>query len=143
MFNDKIPTGFISVEDAIKLIESDTRTNATVDADFLFRNIPFLRVDGNYTIRKLKHENGKVVEDGETFVHIDSDYHRAMLEHCIVEHYKQATGRDIDPSQIGIKRLSTTVDDEQNPQGRITRNKSSKTKVGDSLQSGTVKNVEE
>lgn len=143
MFYDKIPTGFISVEDAIKLIESDTRANAKVDADFLFRNIPFLRVDGNYTIKKLKHEKGKVVEDGETFVHIDSDYHRAMLEHCIVEHYKQATGLDIDPEQIGIKKLSTTVDDEKNPSGRITKNRNSKTKVGDEIISGVVQNVEE
>lgn len=141
--NNNVPTGFISIEEAIKLIESDTRANATVDADFLLRNLPYLRVDGNYTIKKLKHENGKVVEDGETFVHIDSDYHRAMLEHTIVEHYKHATGRQIDPEQIGIKKLSTTVDDEKNPQGRITRNRNSKTKFGDSLESGTVKNVEE
>lgn len=143
MYNNNLPTGFISIEEAIKLIESDTRSNAKVDTAFLLRNLPFLRVDGNYTIKKLKHENGKVVENGEAFVQIDSDYHRAMLEHAIVEHYKLVTGHDIDPEQIGIKKLATTVDDEKNPQGRITRNKNSKTKVGDSLASGIVKNVEE
>mgnify|MGYP006898662742 CR=1 FL=1 len=143
MFYDKIPTGFISVEDAIKLIESDTNTNAKVDADFLFNNLPFLRVDGNYTIKKVKHVKGRVVEDGEAFVHIDSDYHRAMLEHCIVEHFKQYSNRYIDPEQIGIKRLSTTVDDEKNPGGRIVKNRNSKTKVGDEIISGVVQNVEE
>ena len=143
MYNNNLPTGFISVEKAIELIQSDTRSNAKVDTAFLLRNLPYLRVDGNYTIKKLKHENGKVVEDGEEFVQIDSDYHRAMLEHAIVDHYKMVTGHDIDPEQIGIKKLSTAVDDEQNPQGRITRNKNSKTKIGDSLVSGATKSVEE
>lgn len=135
--NNGLPTGFISVEEAINLINSDTRSNAKVDTAFLLRNLPYLRVDGNYTIKKLKHENGRVVDDGETFVQIESDYQRSILEHAITQHYKEVTGHDIDPSTIGIKRLSTAVDDEQNPQGRITKNKTSKTKIGDALISGT------
>ena len=136
MQNGNIPTGFITVEEAIKLIESDTRSNAKVDISFLLRNLPFLRVDGNYTIKKLKHEKGKVVPDGEAFVHIDSDYRRAMLEHAIVEHYKQNTGREVDPETIG-------VDDEENPAGHVIKNKKSKTKIGDAIVSGVTQNVEE
>lgn len=143
MQNGNIPMGFITVEEAIKLIESDTRSNAKVDISFLLRNLPFLRVDGNYTIKKLKHEKGKVVPGGEAFVHIDSDYRRAMLEHAIVEHYKQSTGRDIDPESIGLKKLTTAVDDEENPAGRVIKNKKSKTKIGDSIVSGVTQNVEE
>lgn len=139
--NNNIPTGFISVEDAISLIESDTRSNAKVDTAFLLRNLPYLRVDGNYTIKKLKHENGKVVDAGEEFVHIFSDYQRSMLEHAIIEHYKIATGRDIDPESIGIKKLMTTVDDEKNLSGRIMRNTESSTKVGDTLVSGATQTV--
>lgn len=139
--NNNIPTGFISVEEAISLIESDTRSNAKVDTAFLLRNLPYLRVDGNYTIKKLKHENGKVVDAGEEFVHILSDYQRSMLEHAIIEHYKIVTGRDIDPESIGIKKLMTTVDDEKNLSGRIMRNTESSTKVGDTLVSGTTQTI--
>lgn len=139
--NNNIPTGFISVEEAISLIESDTRSNAKVDTAFLLRNLPYLRVDGNYTIKKLKHENGKVVDAGEEFVHILSDYQRSMLEHAIIEHYKMVTGRDIDPESIGIKKLMTTVDDEKNLSGRIMRNTESSTKVGDTLVSGTTQTI--
>lgn len=139
--NNNIPTGFISVEDAISLIESDTRSNAKVDTAFLLRNLPYLRVDGNYTIKKLKHKDGKVVEAGETFVHIFSDYQRSMLEHAIVEHYKLATGRDIDPATIGVKKLMTTVDDVKNLSGRIMPNMESSTKIGDNLVSGAVQSV--
>lgn len=143
MQNGNIPTGFIPVEEAIKLIESDTRSNAKVDISFLLRNLPFLRVDGNYTIKKLKHENGKVVPDGEAFVHIDSDYKRAMLEHAIVEHYKQNTGREVDPETIGLRTMTTAVDDEENPSGHVIKNKKSKTKIGDTIVSGVTQNVEE
>ena len=139
--NNNIPTGFISVEEAISLIESDTRSNAKVDTAFLLRNLPYLRVDGNYTIKKLKHENGKVVDAGEEFVHILSDYQRSMLEHAIIEHYKMVTGRDIDPESIGIKKLMTTVDDEKNLSGRIMRNTESSTKVGDTLVSGATQTI--
>ena len=139
--NNNIPTGFISVEEAISLIESDTRSNAKVDTAFLLRNLPYLRVDGNYTIKKLKHENGKVVDAGEEFVHILSDYQRSMLEHAIIEHYKMVTGRDIDPESIGIKKLMTTVDDEKNLSGRIMQNTESSTKVGDTLVSGATQTV--
>lgn len=139
--NNNIPTGFISVEEAISLIESDTRSNAKVDTAFLLRNLPYLRVDGNYTIKKLKHENGKVVDAGEEFVHILSDYQRSMLEHAIIEHYKIVTGRDIDPESIGIKKLMTTVDDEKNLSGRIMRNTESLTKVGDTLVSGATQTI--
>ena len=139
--NNNIPAGFISVEEAISLIESDTRSNAKVDTAFLLRNLPYLRVDGNYTIKKLKHENGKVVDAGEEFVRIFSDYQRSMLEHAIIEHYKMVTGRDIDPESIGIKKLMTTVDDEKNLSGRIMQNTESSTKVGDTLVSGATKTV--
>lgn len=143
MQSGNIPLGFITVEEAIKLIESDTRSNAKVDISFLLRNLPFLRVDGNYTIKKLRHEKGRVVPDGEAFVHIDSDYRRAMLEHAIVEHYKQVTGREIDPNTIGLRTMTTAVDDEENPGGRVVRNKKSKTKMGDAIVSGVTQNVEE
>ena len=104
MQNNNLPNGFISVMDAIALIESDSRSDAKVDTAFLLRNLPYLRVDGNYNIKKLKHENGKVVEDGEVYVTISSEYEKAMLEHAITEHYKNVTGRIVDPEKIGLRR---------------------------------------
>lgn len=131
-----LPQGFISVEEAIKLIESDTRSDAKVDTAFLLRNLPYLRVDGNYTIKKLKHDGGRVVSDGETFTHINSDYERAMLEHAITQHYKNVTGRDINPETIGIRSMTTAVDDEKNAGGRVMANDKPMIKAGDDIISG-------
>lgn len=137
MQKNNLPAGFISIEDAIKLIESDTRSNAKVDTAFLLRNLPYLRVDGNYTIKKLKHKDGKVVPDGQTYVQIATEYERAILQHAITEHYKNVTGRIIDPETIGLRSMSTAVDDEKNPSARITKNEKPLIKAGEDLGSAT------
>lgn len=143
MQNTNLPNGFIPVMDAIKLIESDSRTDAKVDTAFLLRNLPYLRVDGNYNIKKLKHENGKVVEDGEVYVMIASEYERAMLEHAITEHYKNVTGRVVNPENIGLRSITTAVDDEKNANGYLMNNDKPMIKAGDDIVSGVNQTVKE
>jgi len=126
--------GFISVEEAIALIQKDTRTNATVDVAFLVKNIPWLEKNRNFTIKLLRHENGKVVENGIKYVAIENDYQKEMLKHAIVQHYKDLSGRDIDPETIGVRRITTAVEDD-NPKGRPRVNKTSKTNIGDTIMS--------
>ena len=127
------PKGFITVNDAIALIQSDSRKDATVDVAFLVRNLPWLEKNRNYTIKLLRHENGKVVENGVKTVFISNDYEKEMLKHAIITHYTDLSGRSIDPDTIGIRKISTAVDAENNPQGRPMINKDSTTKIGDSI----------
>ena len=75
--------------------------------------------------------------DGKTQVQIRSEYERAMLEHAIVEHYKLVTGYDINPESIGLRSMTTAVDDEKNPGGRVTKNEKPLTRAGDDLGSGS------
>lgn len=139
MQQQNLPRGFISIEEAIKLIESDTRKDAKVDTSFLLRNLPYLRTDGNYTIKKLRHdkETGRVVDNGEVFVMITSDYEKEMLKHAIVEHYRNVTGRTIDPDNIGLRSLTTTVDEETNLGAAIINNDKPTIKPGEDLGTGT------
>lgn len=141
--SSNLPNGFVTVADAIKLIESDSRTDAKVDTAFLLKNLPYLRVDGNYNIKKLKHENGKVVEDGEVYVMIASEYERAMLEHAITEHYKNVTGRVVDPESIGLRSITTAVDDEKNANGYLMNNDKPMIKAGEDIVSGVNQTVKE
>ena len=143
MQNGNLPNGFITIADAIKLIESDSRTDAKVDTAFLLRNLPYLRVDGNYNIKKLKHENGKVVEDGEVYVTVASEYERAILEHAITEHYKNVTGHDVDPEKIGLRSITTAVDDEKNAGGHLMSNDKPMIKAGDDIVSGVNQTINE
>ena len=140
MNKDNLPNGFITIKEAIDLINEDTRSDAKVDTAFLVAGIPYLRVGGTYNIRKMKHENGRAVYDGEKFVLIESEYDKTMLEHAIVEHYKQMSGNyNYDPEKAGLKNLSTAVDDEENPSGRIVKQKKAMTKAGDDITEHAIK----
>ena len=119
MQNNNLPNGFIPVADAIKLIESDSRSDAKVDTAFLLRNLPYLRVDGNYNIKK------------------------AMLEHAITEHYRNVTGRSVEPEKIGLRSITTAVDDEKNAGGRLMTNDKPMIKAGDDIVSGVSQTVNE
>lgn len=127
-----LPNGFISVDESIALIQKDTRKDATVDIAFLVKNLPWLEKNHNYTIKLLRHDNGKVVENGIKYVFIENDYQKEMLKHAIVQHYKDLSGRSIDPDTIGIRKITTAIED-SNPQGRPTINKTSTTNIGDTI----------
>ena len=133
MNNTNLLPGFMTVEDAVALINEDTRTNATVDTDFMVAGLPYLRVGGNFNVRLMKTDPAKgAVYAGEKFVRINTEYELAMLEHAIVEHYKQATGREFDLNSR-TRSLSTTVDDEENPHGTIQVQKNPMTKAGEDI----------
>ena len=133
MNNTNLLPGFITVEDAVALINEDARTNATVDTDFMVAGLPYLRVGGNFNVRLMKTDPTKgAVYNGEKFVQINSEYELAMLEHAIVEHYKQATGRELDLNKR-TRSLSTTVDDEKNPQAQIVAQEKPMTKAGEDI----------
>lgn len=140
--DNNLPNGFIPVDDAIKLINEDSRTDAKVDTKFLVQGLPYLRVGGTYNIRLMKHVDGKAVYSGEKFVQIVNEYERAMLEHAIVEHYKAMSGNTnfkYDSDNAPTKSLSTTVDDEENPSGKIVKQKKPMTKLGEDIADHGVK----
>lgn len=133
-----LPKGFITVAEAIKLIESDTRDNAKVDTAFLVRNIPYMREGGNFNIRKLKHENNRIVRDGSVFVMLETEYDKVTLEHAILEHYRKVTGRTAQPNDMGVKDVSTIVDSQDPESGRIRKNQNPLSKYGEDLGSGEI-----
>lgn len=134
---NNLSPGFISVEEAVKLIASDTRSNPVVDVNFMLNNIPFLRVNGNFNIKLLRrNEKGAVVENGSKFVQIANEWELAQLKHAIVEKKKELTGKDIDPETIGVRAMTTAIDEETNPQGRLSVNDKPMTKFGDPTTTG-------
>lgn len=106
-------------------------------------NLPYLRVNGNYNIKLLKHQNGRVVNNGERYVYIANSYEKELLEHAITEHYKAMSGREFDLEKR-VNALSTVVDEETNNiSGRVVKNKNPMTKAGDNMANGVSQNVTE
>lgn len=106
--------GFVTVEDAIKLIQADKRDDAKVDLQFLVNNIPYMQVKHNYNIKKLKTIDGKVVRDGHVYVTLYTEYDRQMLLKAIQDAYAQRVGIQFNPDDLGVNYVSTMVDQEKN-----------------------------
>lgn len=115
--------GFISVEDAVKLIESDTRSNPVVDMDYLVSKIVWIEVNHNFRIPKIKRlkpeevhrtKRGKIVEYetiGEVNVSIDTAYQKEYLKKAILDKYRELVGHEY--KEAGVRAVSTVADDAQ------------------------------
>lgn len=134
MENNGLPRGFITIQQAIELIESDTRRDPVVDTAFLLRNIPYLKLGQNYNIKLLtRDDDGRIVENGSKYVQILTERDLVNLREAIGDHYKLVTGRNVDTNSIGLRRMTTVSDDEKNPAAKNIVNEESKIKFGDEL----------
>lgn len=127
--------GFIPVEEAIALINKDTRDNATVDLQFLTNNIPYLKVNHNYNIRLLKTvAPNKHEYAGERFVTIRSKYEMEVLKKAILDKFAEATGQKLNADTYGINKITTTIDQEtEHSTGQPRVDTTSKTSFGQDI----------
>lgn len=137
------PSDILTVKEAIDLINSDTRTNPVVNNALLIRNVEYLHTNFrgggmNYTIFLVKRDKtGKIVPNGVKWVAVTNRRDQTDLEYAITDHYKEVSGREIDPEQIGLMKQTTTLDSKTgNTTGMARRNKESRLKKGDSLETG-------
>lgn len=150
MDKSNYPVGTISVDEAIKIIESDSKENMTVDVDRMINGLPYLREDDTFSLFR-----GHVEKDVPTVFGIkktafvvdsvkpiwirngfDGEEDMVRLRRALMDHYKKLSGRDLNIEQIGIRKLETTADGEDGMKVTPRENKASKTKVGDVLESG-------
>lgn len=138
------PKDFLTVQEAIELIETDTRSNPTVDDVQLVKGIEYLRAnmrgsEMNYTIHLVKRDdNGKIVPNGKKWAVVQSSRDANTLEYAIMDHYKKLSGHEApNPEDMGLETFTTTVEDSDGKsRPRPRHNASSKIKKGDEMASG-------
>ena len=122
-----VPTGFISVDEGVALIKSDTRENPVVDMDYLVAHVVWLdRGPGsNFNfriprIRQLKPEEvyktrrGKVVDYEvvkDEYIHISDSFERELVRKTILDKYRELVGREY--QMLNTRAVSTVADDAQ------------------------------
>lgn len=114
-----LPKDFLSFEDAIALIQSDTRQDPKVDIQSLVNNLPYVmpRANCGFTLRLLaRTPEGRIVQNGIRYVSLDSEYKCTTFEHTVAQKYEELTRQAITPS---IRRASSVVDDTTNPGGYL------------------------
>lgn len=95
-----VPTGYISVQEAIELIKRDKRDNATVDLSFMARNFHWISLNHTFNIPLMKHVNGKAVSAGRTGVVLTSNLDLELFKQAIRDAYRERTKREIDEEPV-------------------------------------------
>lgn len=106
-----LPKGFISIDDAVALINSDSRSDAKVDTKWLVRHIDWIEEAHNFRIPLMKTDAKKnVVPCGSKFVQIMNAYDREVMKRCIRNHYRDMVGHEYEAPVV--QAISSVVDDE-------------------------------
>lgn len=147
MSPNNLPVGFISVEDAKALIESDNRQNPVVDMDWLISRVKWVEVAHNFRIPKIRRLNrdeiyktkrGKVVEyehTGDVYVAISNAFEKELLRKTILDKYKELVGHEY--KELHTRAVSTVADDAQGRDAVQPRANKPIAKEGDSIGSGS------
>lgn len=120
---NQLSPGFITVDDAVKLIQSDTRENPVVDMDYLVSRIKWVETAHNFRIpkiRRLKPEEvrrtkrGKIVEYeniGDAYIYIATNFEKELIRKTILDKFRELVGHEY--TEQAIRAISTVADDAQ------------------------------
>lgn len=107
-----LPKDFLSIEDAVKLIQSDMRSDAKVDTKWLVSHIVWIEEAHNFRIPLMKTTSDKkVVKNGSRYVYVATSYEKEVLKKAIRDHYRDMVGRDYDAPTV--RAVSSVADEEQ------------------------------
>lgn len=144
-----LPPGFITVEDAVALINSDTRDNPVVDMDYLAAHKVWLDRNGpahNFRIPKIrmlkpeevyKTKRGKVIDyehTGDVYVQINTAYENELLKKAILDKYAELVGHEY--RELASRGVSTVADDAEGRNAVQPRARKPMAHEGDSIGSG-------
>lgn len=117
-----LPKGFITIEEAIKLINSDTRKDAKVDTKWLVSHIDWIEEKHNFRIPLMKTtDKNTVVPNGNRYVEIITSFDKELMKKTIRDHYRDMVGHEYDAP---ITRAVSSVADEEQSGGAVRPRKS-------------------
>lgn len=117
----RLPTGYISVQDAVELIKKDTRDNPIVDMDWLIARKKRIEVGHTFRIprvrmlppEKVKRSRfGKVIDYEvvkSEYVFISDAFEQELLKKTIGDKYAEMVGHEY--RELGLKSRSTVSND--------------------------------
>lgn len=117
-----LPKDFMSIADAVALINSDTRSDAKVDTKWLVNHIDWIEEKHNFRIPLMKTTaDKKVVRTGSKYVEIRDEYDKVTLKRAIRDHYRDMVGHEYE--RPTVKAVSSVADDEVGTGVRPRRSK--------------------
>lgn len=148
MTPNNLSPGFVSTDEAVELIKSDTREHPVVDMDYLISRKKWIETGHNFRIplvRQLKpgevyrSKRGKLIDyetTGERNVYIATDFEKQLLLKTINDKYYELVGREY--KELGVKGISTVADDASGNMAVRPRANTPLAKEGANIGEGTV-----
>lgn len=148
MQDNNLAPGFIKVEDAVKLIQSDTRDNPVVDMDYLVSRIKWVETAHNFRIPKIrrlkpeevrKTKRGKVIDYeiiGNAYIYIATNYEKELVRKTILDKFRELVGREY--KEQTVRAMSTVADDAEGRAAVKPRTNRPIAKEGQSIGSGDI-----
>lgn len=151
MNSNPLPNGFISVSDAVALINSDTRDDAKVDTQYLVGHIDWIEEYHNFRIPVVRFATKEEIEAqmraypgrrpnglvnlGSKYVQISTSYEKELLKKTIRDHYRDMAGREY--GKGNTRGISTVMDEETGSNERPRRTKKTIAKEGETIGAGS------
>ena len=119
----QLSPGFITVDDAVKLIQSDTREHPVVDMDYLVSRIKWVETAHNFRIPKIRmlkqeeiHRNkrGKIIDQevtGNVYIYIATNFEKELIRKTILDKFRELVGHEY--KEQTVRAMSTVADDAQ------------------------------
>lgn len=136
------PEVFLTVKEAIDLINSDTPSNPTVDHVKLVKAKYYLDANQrggemNFNLFPVeRNAEGKIVPKPAIYAKVAGPREANELKYAIEDHYVQISGKKIDFEALNLHKKTTTIEDKSNFQAAPRENPDSKLKYMDELSTG-------
>ena len=146
-----LPKGFISIDDAVALINSDTRSDAKVDTKWLVRHIDWIEEAHNFRIPVVRFATKEEIEAarkahpgrrpnglvnlGSKYVQVLTSFEKELLKKTIRDHYREMAGREY--AEETTRGISTVMDEETGGSERPRKTKKTIAKEGETIGTGS------
>lgn len=129
-----LPKDVMNTEDAIKLIQAETRSEPKLDIQFMAANLPYLREGYPYNMRMLTRDAfGKIVPNGTKYAYVKDHKDAVLLESAIRDKFRELAHKDFELPLRKVTNEITDSDSGGNMQGYTATNTRSSIKMGDDI----------
>lgn len=151
MDRSSLPNGFITVEDAVDLIKTNTFEKPTVDIKYLVGHLDWVEVAHNFRIPRVrlvtKEEYAELLKKfpgrrpseltsvADEYVTLRTSYEVELLKKTIRDNYRDVTGHAY--SKANTRGVTTVIDEEKGTDAAPRATKNTIAKEGSVIGSGS------
>ena len=146
MQNNNLPNGFITAQEAVELIKSDTKEKPVVDIDYMVAHTRWLDAGKNFRIPKIRLQapeerkrdargNIHIIEHiGDVYVEVKDNYEKELIRKTLNDKYYEMTNKEY--AELKTRGVSTVADDAEGQSAVRPRANTPNTKEGDFIGGG-------